>query len=890
MRLRVNGVIETGIAELDNGITDLQVAVFDGAVHVYSTTGRNGGVAGYTLGANGDLRLDTTVIFPTEITGVVSDRLVFGADGSGPMLYLGSDSNGLIGYSLGVGASSSSLRMGWDTVQSLASTGSTAATEALITLADQSPDLFPAAVDLTQIVDLISMRVDGQDFMLTLCTDSNRITAYQLDTGNNQMVEAGAIGALEGLGIAAPTAMECAQINGQTYVLVAAAGTSSISVLQLGPDGALLPTDHLLDNGTTRFAGVQDLAVAQSGDHVFVVAGGADNGISLFMLMPDGTLVHQQTIADSAATSMHTVTALSISIEGDLLHVFAGSQNDAGISQFTMDLSNLGGLEMGTDAAEILNGSSGDDIVFAVGQGDRLRAGAGDDVLVAGDGQTQMTGGAGSDTFVFREGSGTSDVLDFERAFDRLDLTALPMLRDISQLSITTTATGARIDYRGHTIFVTSADGEPLSADDLFPDGLIGGDHIPYISSEQPPAGVEMDGSLGSDALVGTAYNDVINGLKGKDTISGGAGDDYLSGGGSKDRLDGGDGNDTLMGGNGRDFLVGGSGNDWIDGEGGRDRIYTGHGDKRVYGGEGHDSIYAGDGNDLIDGGTGNDKIYSGSGNDTVFSGGGADSIYAGEGDDLVSVEGGAGVVYLGPGRDSVTGSEFGDLLVGMQDDDTLDGGGGNDTLIGGKGEDLILGGDGHDLLNGKNDDDTIYSGTGNDHIIAGTGQDLAYGGTGNDIINGGRGHDTLYGEDGGDGIWGGKGHDVIDGGNGNDWLSGESGNDTIYGGSGNDTIRGGSGFDEIWGGAGADVFEFYGDHETGLIMDFDTSQGDILRLEDAMWLWQGEMSAAEVVSVFGSLDDAGNVVLDFTDVGGSVIVLTGFNDLQGLHNNIEFM
>ena len=129
--------------------------------------------------------------------------------------------------------------------------------------------------------------------------------------------------------------------------------------MELRAGGRLEPTDHVLDTGSTRFEGVQALSVAQDGDHVFVVAGGADHGLTLFLLLPDGTLVHLQTLADTNATALHNVTTITTAIAGDTLHVFAGSQNDAGISRFAVDLSTLGPLLAGTQAPDSLAGGRG---------------------------------------------------------------------------------------------------------------------------------------------------------------------------------------------------------------------------------------------------------------------------------------------------------------------------------------------------------------------------------------------------------------------------------------------------------------------------------------------------------------------------------------------------
>lgn len=481
MRLQLRETIDTGESLLDRGIKDIAVTVIDGVVHVFSSTGRNGGLAAYQLDANGNATMTTTVIFPPNLTLSASDRLVFAETDSGVVLYVGDTAQGLFGYGVNAQGLTDGSQINWAQVQAMVDGGNLTMTEAMVLLADQAPSLFPTGFDCSQVVDLVSVTINGQVYVLTASELDNEITAFRVNQQTGEMTETGVMGALQGLGIDAPTAMDVVEINGQNFVVVASAGTSSLSVLRVTEDGWFVPTDHVLDNGTTRFEGVQDVAIAQSGDHTFVVAGGADNGVSLFLLLPDGSLIHLQTIADTGSTSMHTVTAIEVVVDGDQLHVFVGSQNDAGLTHFTLDLSRLGDLQLGTTAQETLVGGSGDDILIAVGQGDRLTGGAGDDVLVAGDDRTTLTGGSGADTFVIGDGSGTSTITDFERGGDRLDLSDLPMLRDLAQLTFTTTATGARLEYRGHTITINSADGQPLRPSDVFPDGLAGGITLIFI-------------------------------------------------------------------------------------------------------------------------------------------------------------------------------------------------------------------------------------------------------------------------------------------------------------------------------------------------------------------------------------------------------------------------
>lgn len=953
MRMQLQDVIGSGVDLLDSGITDLEVAVIDGIVHLYSSTGRYGGVVQYALGADGEARVTTSVIFPESITATVGDRIVLSEMGGGLTLLIGSQSGGLTGYALGAdGGFGSRVSVSWTVLQAAVADGQISAAEAMILLGDTAPASFPTDFDCGAITGIADVTIGSVTLVIAACDARDGVTAFIVDPRTGALTEVDTMGAAEGIGISAPTALEVVQIAGETYVIVAAAGTNSLSVMRLNADGSLELTEHRLDNGSTRFEGVQSLAVAVSGDHAFVIAGGADNGLSLFLMLPDGTLVHLQTLGDTSATTMNKVTSISAVVDGDTLYVFVGSQNDSGITQLEIDLSNLGRIIEGGAAANRLNGTGADDILMAVGSGDTLNGGGGDDVLVAGEGQTHLRGGSGSDIFVIRDGSTTTHVLDFERGVDALDLSDMPMLRDLTQLTITVTAGGARIEYRGHVIHITASDGRSLTLDDLFPDGLIGGDRIPAPTPEEF-IGIRIDGDDGAERLEGTGFNDTINGGGGNDTLIGDDGNDVIDGGALNDLIEaglgddsvlGGDGDDSVLGGEGRDTIHGGQGTDTLHGGMGDDAIEGGIGDDRLYGelgndllrgGDGadtlfggaeHDTLSGGAGSDLLDGEAGNDRVFGNAGEDTILGGAGDDRLFGGTDDDLL--RGGAGDDRMGggagndrlfgnAGNDRLFGGGGNDRLVGGGGDDRLGGSGGNDRLVGGGGNDIMRGAQGSDRLWGGMGDDRLYGGTQRDLLFGGGGNDSLYGGHGGDTLEGdngddlldggggqdrifgGRGHDLLLGENGrdrlvgnqgNDGLFGGRGMDTLLGGVGDDVLDGEGGDDLLKGGVGQDVLRGGRGNDVLIGGGGADIFEFHRNDDTGRILDFDPREGDLLRLDDAIWSTLGTLTAEEVVAQFASLDGDGNIVLDFSDIGGCVIILDDFDNLNSLADAIVLM
>jgi Ca2+-binding RTX toxin-like protein len=135
-----------------------------------------------------------------------------------------------------------------------------------------------------------------------------------------------------------------------------------------------------------------------------------------------------------------------------------------------------------------------------------------------------------------------------------------------------------------------------------------------------------INGTNGSDTLIGTSNDDTINGGNGDDTLFGALGNDTLSGGNGEDVLAGGDGNDKLSGGNGDDTLDGDAGNDTLSGD---------NGDDTLNGGAGNDTLIGGNGDDTLTGSDGNDFLFGSNGDDTLDGGAGTDSVYGESGNDV---------------------------------------------------------------------------------------------------------------------------------------------------------------------------------------------------------------------------------------------------------------
>lgn len=589
---------------------------------------------------------------------------------------------------------------------------------------------------LDRVSDMAALRVGGATFVYAGSASEHGVTGFRLNA-NGTLTQVASLGMAQSLPVNAVTQIEAAQIGGQSYLIVAASGTSSLTVLRPDATGALGVSDHVIDDLNTRFQGVGRIEVVEAGGHVFVLAAGRDDGLSLFTLTAAGRLVHLESRADSAATILSGVTALAATLSGGRLVVLTTAAAEAGLGVMSFDIRNLGqvaGLGAGT-----LWGSDGDDILSLTAGSGNISAGAGDDILSDGPGEDRLRGGAGRDIFVLRADGRTDTIVDATPGEDLIDLSSWPMFYSAAQLVYTATAKGAELVFGAERLVLESAWGGTLSLADVRRLIPWVASHVvvevaplkttpppadPVIKLPDPPAsgggtgsGVERDpvlstvpvvktGTAGPDMLVGAAGNDWLWGGAGNDTIYGHAGNDRIDGGDGDDAIYGGDGNDTLPAGLGNDTVWGNAGNDHLGGDYGDDLLYGGEGNDVMGGGPGRDSLYGGEGHDMMSGGWGNDFVSGGPGNDT---------------------------------------------LAGSYDNDTVDGGEGDDSMGGGPGTDLMYGGPGNDIIGSGEEADTVWAGTGNDFVSAGDGDDLVYGEEGDDTLNGGQGSDTLYGGSGAD-------------------------------------------------------------------------------------------------------------------------------------------
>lgn len=225
-----------------------------------------------------------------------------------------------------------------------------------------------------------------------------------------------------------------------------------------------------------------------------------------------------------------------------------------------------GQVRAGDDLDNVVDGSSGNDLLLGNQGADVLYGHAGDDELLGGDDQDELYGGTGNDTL---DGGAGLDAFHFALGdgVDRLvDLSGASTIKfgpgiKLQDLSASRETVGGESYVR---LAYSANDALLIKEGVLLPDAAFQFDDGMRLGQEQLYARALNEARLtpaytsGNDVIYGYAGNDVLQGGVGLDRLLGGAGNDVLDGGVDDDALEGGAGADTYVMGpdGGRDTVL----------------------------------------------------------------------------------------------------------------------------------------------------------------------------------------------------------------------------------------------------------------------------------------------------------------------------------------------
>ena len=890
----------TGPLNLLSGIGDMVLTEQGGNLMLYAATRAGGGVIACDV--DGAITLVDQVTFsitsqlpvqPTlDVINIGSNRnLVVSGSNQTTLLTYRLDALGTIGGiskpaggPAGVISAQSVMSVGGNTYlyASMSGDGSVltyqmAANGAMTLLQDLA---LTADLQAVNISELVEVRCGNAVFLAATLPMTDRVALMQVGA-DGRLTQTASIGAAEGLGINGPAGLKVLGIHGQTFLLVAGGASSSLSVIEVRDDGSLRVADHVVDTLDTRIQGVTALEVASFSGRGFVIAGGGDNGLNLFEVLPDGRLVLLATLLDTDQMSLEAISAITLRETATGLDVFVAGEG-LGITRLTMDLSTLATPLIGSAAAEHLTGGAGGDLQFGDAGNDTLAGGAGNDVLVDGTGEDVLSGGAGADLFVLYADGVTDRILDFQPGIDRLDLSNWGRLYDISALTIQSTSNGAIITYGNERLEIVSSNNLPLQASAFHAAGMFAVWHATSVLQ------------TGSNIFSGTSQSEYIEGTAGADTIVASGGNDTLDGSGGFDTVDftnmaagvavnleAGIGAGTqvgalvlvsieaLRGSAHADTLTGSAVANLLEGNDGAD-LLMGRG--------GADTLEGGSGDDTLNGGAGADVLNGGAGIDLVFYWDEPAAIRVDMLSPLFSIGSARGDLFSGieivaatSFNDDLRGDDAGNRLMGLMGADLLIGRGGDDTLQGDAGNDTLSGGVGADVLNGGAGIDLVFYW---DEPAAIRVDMLS------PLFSTGSARGDLF--SGIEAVAGSLYSDLLAGDSSANVLMGLDGDDTLYGRDGDDTLRGDAGNDLLFGGTGADTFVFSAGADQ--IMDFDVATDFVILVDDAWGAPTGQ-TLAQIIAAAHEDAQMNSVVLSLAP--GHSLTITGLSDADLLFDRM---
>lgn len=337
---------------------------------------------------------------------------------------------------------------------------------------DQNGDFMPLDVVpdtnksyLYDVSETITVNKNGQEYLLTASAKENGLTLFRTKSDGSLELH-DSLGNHDGLPVNGLCAISIIEAWGETFAVVGATLTSSVSTVRINDMGVLFPADHITDDTATKFEHLAALGTFSAQGRAFVVAAGTDAGVTVLEILPGGELVVAANFLSDAYTPIRTVTGIEVSVVGDHAHIFLAQATRSQLIEFTVPLASLGST---IDAAggRVTTGTSLDDLIFGSNGNDDIRGGSGDDRIIDGDGLDILRGNGGLDVFVFGVDDYQDQVLDFQMGYDRIDISAWGRLYSVSEIDIIPISGGAEIRFGDNSLIIITSNGRMLTEENL---------------------------------------------------------------------------------------------------------------------------------------------------------------------------------------------------------------------------------------------------------------------------------------------------------------------------------------------------------------------------------------------------------------------------------------
>ncbi|GGA09287.1 hypothetical protein [Neptunicoccus cionae] len=307
-------------------------------------------------------------------------------------------------------------------------------------------------------------KVEGTDYLFAASAFDAGLSSFRIKSnGALQFIDD--VAPADGSGFSKPQALLAVSVEGVDYLVMASAGTSSLTVFSVASDGELHEVEHLLDTLDTRFQNATHIESFVYDDRSFLVVAGSDDGISVLELSASGTLSHMGTLADTYDITLDNASGLAVEVIDGEVVLLVSSDTDHGFTQITIDMSALEAVMRGSAGADWMKGSREADYIDGMDGDDLIEGNSGADVIIDGKGSDVLLGGGGADVFRFVEDNTPDELADLRPNNDMIDLSNYAGINRFSDIDVMDWCDGVMIVVNADIILVRDYSGVTFEVD-----------------------------------------------------------------------------------------------------------------------------------------------------------------------------------------------------------------------------------------------------------------------------------------------------------------------------------------------------------------------------------------------------------------------------------------
>ena len=129
-----------------------------------------------------------------------------------------------------------------------------------------------------------------------------------------------------------------AEVGGMTYLFVAGGNDDGVSVFSVANNGALNNVTNVSDDSRLLLDGAQSVTTAEVGGMTYLfVTGGNDDGVSVFSVANNGALNNVTNVSDDSRLLLDGAQSVTTAEVGGMTYLFVASRDDDGVSVFRVD-------------------------------------------------------------------------------------------------------------------------------------------------------------------------------------------------------------------------------------------------------------------------------------------------------------------------------------------------------------------------------------------------------------------------------------------------------------------------------------------------------------------------------------------------------------------------